>query len=182
MSNRLFALALASCIAANAFGAEDLGRASGNGMIERPVPAAGDSEFVGFDPHFSYAFTEGSGANKTTWLVLTEKEPPTSMRRDAEARQLWCEAEKTIFVAVKFDAEWKVDLYFLCPANGAVNTEMVSSWNGLESVVVDFEVRDATHIKGTLRTGTGSCPDKSGEGQVYCTKTGDYTFDAPLTK
>jgi len=103
------------------------------------------------------------------------------MLRDAEARRLWCKAEQTPFVALKLDAEWKVDLYFLCPANGGLNTEMLSSWNGLESVVVNFEQRDEKRLKGSWKTGSGSCPDASGSGQAYCTPTGDYTFDTPLS-
>jgi hypothetical protein len=73
-----------------------------------------------------------------------------------------------------------VDLYFLCPANGAVNTEMQNTANGLESVAVKFQSKDK-RLKGTLKTGQGSCPGPN-ETQVYCTPTGDYAFDAPILK
>jgi hypothetical protein len=43
------------------------------------------------------------------------------------------------FVAVKLDAQGAVDLYFLCPADGRVQTEMLSTWNGLDSVVVTLD-------------------------------------------
>jgi hypothetical protein len=62
--------------------------------------------------------------------------------------QQWRGSEKTPFVAVKLDPKWAVDLYFLCPADGNVNTEMVSSWNGLDSVIVKFDKRDAKRLKG----------------------------------
>lgn len=108
----------------------------------------------------------------TTWASAKDR---------AEARRVWCEKEKASFVALKLDAAWNVDLYFLCPANGAVSTEMLSTWNGLDSVAVRFEVRDEKRLKGTLRTGSGSCPGADG-GQTYCTPTGDYAFDASLSR
>jgi hypothetical protein len=69
-----------------------------------------------------------------------------------------------------------------CPANGGVNTEMLSTWNGLDSVALKFDVRDAVHLTGTMKTGNGSCPGPGGRGQAYCTATGDYAFDAPFVK
>jgi hypothetical protein len=75
----------------------------------------------------------------------------------------------------------KVDLYFLCPANGAVNTEVVNTANGLDSIVVNFEPGSGGSLKGTLRTGQGNCPTASGA-DAYCTPTGDYGFDTPLSK
>lgn len=82
---------------------------------------------------------------------------------------------------MELNAQRGVELYFLCPANGAVNTEMLSTWNGLDSVVVKLETRDGKRLKGTLRGGEGSCPDENGA-QVYCTPQDDYTFDAPLSR
>ncbi len=174
MRHRAAVLALVLCCAWNPLEAQEAGSAGGEGKIEE----------LSFSPHHSYAYSEGTGAKQFTWIVLTEKEPPlkdwaTAKNRD-EARRVWCEKEKTPFVAVKLDAEWKVDLYFLCPANGYVNTEMLSTWNGLESVVVNFETKDAKRLKGTLTTGSGACSD--GDTVAYCTPTGDYTFDAPLLK
>lgn len=171
------------CVSGKAMAA---GSATGKGTIERLVPSApGQSEMVSFSPRYSYAYSEGAGAKRFTWIVLTEKETPVktwSVAKDpAEARRLWCEKEKTSFVAVKLDAEWKVDLYFLCPANGAVNTEMLNTWNGLDSVLVKFDNRNDKRLKGTLRTGTGSCPRADGTA-TYCTPTGDYAFDAFLFK
>jgi hypothetical protein len=58
---------------------------------------------------------------------------------------------------------------------------MLSSWNGLESVAVKFETRDSQRLKGTMRTGQGSCPGADGK-DAYCTPTGDFEFDAPLVK
>jgi hypothetical protein len=184
MRDRTAVLTLVCCVAALSLSAQTPGHASGKGIIERLLPS-GSSEQVAFTPRFSYAYSEGAGAKRSTWVVLTEKEPPVknwlAAQDPAEARRLWCGTEKTPFVALKLDAEWKVDLCFLCPANGAVNTEMLSSWNGLESVVVNFEIRDQKRLKGTMRTGTGSCPGPDGR-QAYCAQTGDYAFDAAFSK
>ncbi|MEA2563347.1 MAG: hypothetical protein QOH06_4851 [Acidobacteriota bacterium] len=185
MLNRIAVLVVACCAWAGALAAQEVGSASGKGMIERIVePKTGKSEQVTFQPRYSFAYPESTGAEKFTWIVLTEKEPPlkswAAAKDRAEARRLWCGTEKTPFVAVKLDADWKVDLYFLCPANGWVNTEMVNTANGLDSVVVELEVRDAKRLKGTLRTGQGACGDT--ESMTYCEATGDYTFDAPLSK
>jgi len=182
----MIVIILAFCCAAGFLWAQEAGKASGKGTIERVEPSApGGIEQVGFSPRYAYAYAEGTGGKRSTWIVLTEKEPPVkswgTAKDRSEARRLWCEKEKTPFVALKLDAEWKVDLYFLCPSNGAVNTEMLSSWNGLDSVVVKFDVRDGKRLKGTMRTGSGSCPGPDG-GQAYCTKTGDYTFDALISK
>lgn len=193
MSNRFVVFILACCAWAGALQAQEVGSATGKGTIERIVePRTGKSEQVEFLPRHSYAYSETVAERKFTWIVLTEKEPPlkdwAAAKDRAEARRLWCGTEKTSFVAVKLDADWKVDLYFLCPANGWVNTEMVNTANGLDSVVVEFEVRDGKKLKGTLRTGQGSCGsfESDGEGggtetQTYCEATGDYTFDAPLS-
>jgi hypothetical protein len=185
MVNRIAVLVLACFVWAGALEAQEVGSSSGKGTIERIVePKTGKSEQVTFQPRYSYAYSETTAGKTFTWIVLTEKEPPlkswAAAKDRAEARRLWCGTEKTSFVAVKLDADWKVDLYFLCPANGAVNTEMLSTWNGLDSVVVGFEVRDRKRLKGTLRTGSGACGNE--ESQTYCTPTGDYTFDAPFSK
>src|SRR5215510_10816114 len=141
MFYRLTAVALGVCLTSSVLPAQESGTASGKGVMERIGPAK--SETVNFAPRFSWAYREGTGSKTSTWIVLTEKEPPvkswTTAKDRAEARQAWCEKEKTPWVAVKLDARMKVDLYFLCPANGAVNTEMVSTANGLDSVVVKLE-------------------------------------------
>jgi hypothetical protein len=175
--------ALGLCLTGDALLAPESGTAKGKGVIERIGPAR--SETVNFAPRFSWAYREGAGSRAFTWIVLTEKDPPvknwTAAKDRAEAQRAWCEKETTPWVAVKLDAQMKVDLYFLCPANGAVNTEMVSSANGLESVVVKLEPKSEGRLKGTLRTGQGNCPTASGA-DAYCTPTGDYGFDAPLSK
>ncbi|HSE65230.1 MAG TPA: hypothetical protein VLG15_16625 [Thermoanaerobaculia bacterium] len=180
---RLCAVAMGICLAAGALLAQESGTAKGKGVIERIGPS--ESEMVNFAPRFSWAYREGTGSKAFTWVVLTEKKPPleswTAAKDRAEARRAWCEKETTPWVAVKLDAKMKVDLYFLCPANGAVNTEMVSTANGLDSVVVKLEPKSGPRLKGTLRTGQGNCPTASGA-DAYCTPTGDYGFDAPLSK
>lgn len=167
--------------------AQEIGTAGGQGIISRQTGWDSKTqepviEQVSFAPRFSYAYTEGTGAGRAQWIVLTEKEPPLKSweggKDRAEARRLWCEKEKASFVAVKLDAKGAVDLYFLCPANGKVNTEMLSTWNGLESVVVTLDGKDPKRIKGTLRGGEGFCTDDDGR-ESYCTPQDDYTFDAP---
>lgn len=185
MSNRIAAIVVASCAWAGAVQAQEVGSASGKGTMQRIVdPRTGQSEQMSFQPRYSFAYPEVANGKKYTWIVLSDKEPPlkawAAAKDRAEARRLWCEKEKASFAAVKLDADWKVDLYFTCPGNGAVSTEMLSTWNGLDSVVIGFDVRDAKKLKGTLRTGSGACGD--GEKTTYCEATGDYTFDAPLSK
>lgn len=190
MTRTLSLVAVAIYLAAAPLAAQEAGTAGGRGTITRqtgwdekkhePI-----TEEVTFSPKYSYAYTEQGGAQKYTWIVLTDKEPPlktwVAAKDRAEARRLWCEKEKGAFVAAKLDAEGKVDLYFLCPANGAVNTEMLSTWNGLESVVVKLDTNDGKRLKGTLRGGEGSCSDESGK-ETYCTPQEDYTFDAPAPR
>ena len=187
MTHRI-AVALLLCFAAS-LAAQDLGTAAGKGTIERLVPGGAGAEpkreQVSFSPRFAYAYVDGSGSSRSTWIVLTERQPPAKVwaaaRDRAQARASWCGTEKASFVALKLDSQWAVDLYFHCPGDGAVSTEMLSTWNGLPSVDVAFQIRDEHHLKGTLRTGQGSCPGADGK-QAYCTATGDFTFDTPLSK
>ena len=181
------ALCLLSALLSAPLAAQEIGTAGGRGTISRQTGWNDKTqepviEQVSFSPRFSYTYTEGTGAERSTWIVLTEKEPPlkswAGVKDRAEARRLWCEKEKAPFVAVKLDAQGAVDLYFLCPANGHVNTEMLSTWNGLDSLVITLDGKDPKRMKGTLRGGEGSCPDEKG-GQAYCTPQEDYTFDAP---
>jgi len=189
MRNRISAGVLMLSLVVSPLAAQELGTAAGKGTIERLVPGQAGAEpkreQVAFSPRFAYAYSEGSGASRSIWIVLTERQPPVKARaaaRDrAEALASWCGTEKASFVAVKLDAKWAVDLYFHCPGDGAVSTEMLSTWNGLASVDVTLQLHDEHHLKGTLRTGQGSCPGADGK-QAYCTQTGDFTFDAPLSK
>ncbi len=190
MIRSLSFFAAAFYLVAMPLAAQQVGTAGGRGTIERQTGWDDKKqepviEQVSFSPKHSYAYSEGAGADKVTWIVLTEKEPPlkswAAAKDRAEARRLWCEKEKASFVAVKLNAEWGVELYFLCPANGKLNTEMLSTWNGLESVVVKLEGSDGKRLKGTLRGGEGSCPGSNGE-QAYCTPQDDYTFDAPIVR
>jgi hypothetical protein len=190
MPQTLSLLAVTLCLAAAPLAAQEAGSAGGRGTIERQTGWNDETkepviEQVSFSPKYSFAYVEGTGAEKVTWIVLTEKEPPlkswATAKNRAEARRLWCEKEKTSFVAVELNAQGGVELYFLCPANGNVNTEMLSTWNGLESVAVKLEAPDGKRLKGTLRGGEGACTGTNGE-QVYCTPQDDYTFDAPVLR
>jgi hypothetical protein len=176
--------ALLLCLGAAGVAAQEVGTASGTGTIERFAPGSDAPERVSFAPRHAFAYSEGAGATKSTWIVLTDKTPPVkewaAAKDRAEARRSWCEKEQASFVALKLDASWAVDLYFLCPANGRVNTEMLSSANGLDSIAVQLETRDDRRLKGRLRTGQGSCPGADG-GQAYCTPTGDFAFNAPVS-
>jgi hypothetical protein len=177
---------LALCLLTAPLAAQEVGTAGGHGTITRQTGWDKEKhepiiEPFSFSPKYSYTYTEGTGEKRFQWIVLTDREPPLASwagMDPAEARRLWCGKEKAAFVAVKLDAKGAVDLYFLCPANGYVNTEMLSTWNGLDSVVVTLDGKDPKRIKGTLRGGEGSCPDEEGR-DAYCTPEDDYTFDAP---
>lgn len=190
MTRTLSLLAVTFSLVAAPLAAQEAGTAGGRGTITRQTGWNSEkhepiTEEVSFSPRYSHAYTEGTGAKKFTWIVLTEKEPPlaswAAAKDRAEVRRLWCEKEKASFVAVKLDAQGNMDLYFLCPGNGAVNTEMLNTWNGLESVVVKLEASDGKRLKGTLRGGEGACSDDNGE-MVYCTPQEEYTFDAPVLR
>jgi hypothetical protein len=164
---------------AGALGAQTPGTATGKGTIDNrgtPVP---------FAPHAASAYIQNFQALRFTWIVLTEKPVPAGTLAGTtdhtEGLRLWCEKEKTPFAALQLDAKSGVNQYVTCPANGGTNTEMVNSVNGLESIVVKIEARDATHIKGSLKAGNGACPGP-GDTLVYCTETGNYTFDAAFVK
>ena len=110
MLDRIAVLVLAYYVWAGALQAQEVGSASGKGTIERIVePRTGKSEQVTFQPRYSYAYPETAAGKKFTWIVLTEKEPPlkswAAATDRAEARRVWCETEKTSFVAVKLDAD-----------------------------------------------------------------------------
>jgi hypothetical protein len=182
-----FSAFLALCLLSAPLAAQEIGTAGGRGTITRQTGWNDETkeavvEEVSFSPRFSYTYAEGTGADQFQWIVLTEKEPPlkswAGLKNQAEVRRLWCEKEKASFVAVKLDAQGAVDLYFLCPANGQVNTEMLSTWNGLGSVVVTLESKDPKRMRGTLRGGEGACQDEESR-QAYCKPQDDYTFDAP---
>ena len=169
------------CLAvAASLGAQADGLATGTGTMD-----TGKGPLT-FTPLHAYAYVQTVGKLRFTWIVLTEKVAPAKALVAAadqdEARRQWCEKEKTPFAAVQLDPAGAVNLYMSCAANGAMNTEMLSTWNGLDSVVLKIAARDAAHIKGTMKTGSGSCPGPGGRGQAYCTATGDYTFDAPFVK
>lgn len=84
-------------------------------------------------------------------------------------------------MALKLDAQWEVDLYFLCPGNGRINTEMVSKINGLDSVIVKFDTKSDTRLAGTLVGGEGHC-EATQAPYKYCTQESDYLFDAPIVR
>jgi hypothetical protein len=191
MIHRILTLALGLCFPALSAAAQETGTASGKGTIDRSLPGktAGPTaevyEAVSFSPHFSCAFREGKGATAATWIVLTEKQPPLKIWLAAEdqleALHRWCGKEKASFVAVNLDEKMAVDGAFLCPGNGRVTSEGLNTANGLESIVLKFQTRDAKRLKGTLRTGQGRCPGPNGT-QVYCKPTGDFAFDAPVAR
>lgn len=186
MLERLCASILGLFLSVTPLHAQEVGTAAGEGKIDKSFTNESTGEIsstqLAFSPHYAFAYADKSNAN---WLVLSENKPPLqewlASSDPVEARRIWCEREKTPFVAVKFESGWGVDLFFQCPADGSINTAMVSTINGLASVVVDFSDRSATHLKGTLKAGEGNCPDLSGK-DMYCNPTGDFSFDAPFIK
>lgn len=164
------------------------GSASGIGTLRRvqagakPGPENWVTTDVMFEPRHSFAYTEGSGATKSTWIVLTEKAPPAkewlAAKDRAEAREQWGTKEKAAFVAVKLDPEMKVDLLFLSSGPGQLDTQMVSSWNGLQSARVEFDGKPGKRLLGALRGGNGSC---SKDGKLdFCERKFNYSFDVSL--
>jgi len=139
-------------------------------------------EAVSFSPRFSCAYRDGKGDDAETWIVLTEKQPPLKSWLAAEDRlealHRWCGKEKASFIAVSLDQKMEVDFYCECPGDGSVTSGM-SVANGLPSVVLKLQTRDARRLKGTLRTGQGSCP-RPNDPQAYCKPTGDFALDAPV--
>lgn len=189
MKHRAFALALALSLPSSSLLAQAIGTASGKGTMdkERPGKTFGATEdvfeAVTFSPRFSCAYHDGTGADAATWIVLTEKQPPLKSWLAAEDRlealHAWCRKEKAAFIAMSLDKQMGVDSYFLCPADGRVTSEGVNVANGVPSIVLTLQTRDAGHLKGTLRTGQGSCP-RPDDAQAYCKRTGDFAFDAPV--
>lgn len=166
-------------VMSGALAAQTAGTATGKGTIDNRGTA------VAFVPHLASAYVQNFQALRFTWIVLTEKAVPAGMLSGTtdhtEALRQWCEKEKTPFAALQLDAKSGVNQYVTCPANGGTNTEMVNSVNGVDSIAVKVEGRDATHIRGSLKTGTGACPGPGGA-LGYCTATGSYTFDAVFVK
>ena len=188
MNRHVLAVALALWPALSAV-AQEAGTASGKGTMDRGVPgsksAALDAAYekVGFSPRFSFASREGKGAEASTWIVLTEKQPPVkewlAAKDQMNTLRLWCGKEKLSYIAMSLDSKMAVDYYFVCSGDGIVSSEGVNVANGLQSIVVTFQTRDAKRLKGTLRTGQGNCSKSDGP-PVYCTPTGDFAFDAPI--
>lgn len=159
---------------------QEIGTAGGNGRIvydlSRDTMEKGE---VAFSPRVAWATVDESGpAGKRIHVVLAESEAPlrelSLVWSRAAARMKHCAEKKVPFVAVELNAEGGVELLHQCAA-GRFATEMVSTFNGLDSVVVALEVFSAKQVKGKLSGGDGSCGDG-----VYCDRTEDYSFDAPL--
>ena len=77
----IFSFVVVVCLAVASLQAQEVGTASGKGVIERLIPPKSPgaelaSEKVPFVPRYSFAYNEGAGAARSTWLVLTEREPP----------------------------------------------------------------------------------------------------------
>jgi hypothetical protein len=145
--------------------------ASGKGVI---------SDSFEFQPKHGYACTVGTGAKKQMWLLLTDQTPPadwTSSKNRVETLRQWCESKKAPFVLVELDSASKPQLLSQCAGDGGLAQEMISTINGLDSVVLKYEINDAKRIKGQLLGGNGNCGDMN-----YCEQTKDYYFDVALRK
>lgn len=55
---------------------------------------------------------------------------------------------------------------------------MLSTANGIDSIVIKF-TRNGSRLKGTLKTAPARVPNDLAQ---CCTQTGDYSFDAVLSK
>jgi hypothetical protein len=173
-------LAFALVIASNATHAQ-LGTASGRGVLEHEAEGGKMTE-VRFEPRYSFAYSEGSGAKKVTWIVLTEKAPPVAewlaAKDGGAARRAWGVKEKAAFIAVKLDEKMDIDLYFISSGPGRYTTSMVSSWNGLKSLAIKLRSKTGKRLQGEFHGGNGYCMKDGVEG--YCERKSDYTFDVAL--
>ncbi|MEO8432558.1 MAG: hypothetical protein ABI592_13680 [Acidobacteriota bacterium] len=170
--------------------AQQFGTASGKGTMNRSVPhpkseSLDDAyEKVSFSPRFSFAFREKKATETSTWIVFTEKQPPVKealASNRLETLRLWCGKEKSSFIAMSLDGKMAPQSYFLCAGDARITSEGVNVANGLASIVVKFQTQTANRLKGTLRTGQGSCSQPDGPPR-YCEDTGDFTFDAPIVR
>lgn len=157
------------------------GTASGRGVLER-ADASGKTSEVAFEPRHAFAYVEGSGAKKATWIVLTEKAPPAqdwlAAKDRTEARKRWGEKEKAAFVVAKLDDKMEVDMYYISAGPGQLVTDMISTWNGLKSASVKLASKTGKRLQGTLTTGQGWCfKDNKAD---YCSLKSEYTFDVTL--
>ena len=164
--------------AAQGASAADAGIAKGEGTMSLEAIGEADAAPFRFAPKHSFVQRSGKGAQRQTWLLLTDHDPGAlkwrAARPDVDTLRTWCGAGKAAFVLVELDAEGKPELLTQCPANGTLGIAMISVINGLASVVVEIENDDGKRLKGRVMTGNGYCND------AYCEKTGDYVFDAAL--
>lgn len=165
----------------------EVGRADGVALLEKiPRDPNAQSEWVDFLPNHVYAYRETTAGKKFTWIVFTSVVPPLAEWLAApdgnETRRTWCGKNKSPFVAVQLDDKWELFAFYSCAGDGGLVTEMLSRWNAMESVAFKFDVRDGKRIKGTMRTGKGSCPADNKGGEKYCQPTGRYVFDAPVLR
>lgn len=172
----LFGLLLASQLSH-----AQVGSAGGRGVLER-TDSGGKTTEVKFEPKHAFAYVEGSGAAKATWIVLTEKAPPAkewlAAKDRAEARKQWGEKEKAAFVTAKLDDKMEVDLYFMSSGPGQLITDMISTWNGLKSASIKLGSKTGNRLQGSLTTGQGWClKDNKAD---YCSLKSEYTFDVTL--
>ena len=148
--------------------------ATGEGLMTR------DGEKVIFEPQYGYAYSLTTGAKKQTWLLLTDEDPKSidwkAAKDRAESLRLWCKAKEAGFVLVELDGEGAPQLLTQCPANGAIEMEMISVMNRLPSVQMFYEINDGKRIRGRLLGGIGSCGEME-----YCEKTKEYYFDVTLS-
>lgn len=167
---KLISTAVMFLISFSLFAQDQKNTAGGKGVIN-------DFEF---HPKFSYAHSTGSGTKKQTWLLLTDQAPSvqwaTAKDRTETLRQ-WCDSKKAPFVLVELDATDTPQLLSQCPGDGAIAVEMISTINGLASVVLKSEVNDGKRLKGKLLGGNGNKGD-----MTYVEQTKDYTFDAIVGK
>lgn len=160
--------------------AQKVGTAGGKGrMIYWLSPDTMEKGEVAFAPNVAWAYVDESGpAGKRIHVLLTESDAPlrewSSAKDRREARRQWCRERKGPFVDLELNDKGGVELLHEC-ANGHFATEMISTINGLDSVVVALDIFTPKQVKGAVRGGEGTCGEN-----VYCDQTEDYVFDAPL--
>ena len=170
------ALAFLACVAAPGDAASSP-PVSGEGVVVTGYdPEAGSETTRAFKPVYARAVRTASP--ERVWLLLSEQDASKLEWAGSSERidvlQKWCKSEKAAYVLFELGAEGAPELVHEC-SGAAVNTAMISNINGLASVVPTYDAFGPERLRGTVRSGKGSC----GNG-VYCEVTGDYAFDVAL--
>lgn len=168
--------ALLVCSAASSNAAPPV-PAAGEGILITGFAADGSDTTAPFKPTHATAFR--TAKPERVWLLLTESDTAKLDWAGSDTRirvlQTWCKDHKTPYVLFELNLEGTPELVHECSGTGFINTAMISNFNGLASVVPAYDAFERDRIRGSIKTGRGSCGDRK-----YCDATGSYTFDVAV--